>query len=142
MSRWERHGFHVLHGVVVTTGVGYFVMKYLMETDDPFSILNHPWQPGFLAAHIVAASVFVAFFGMIFRSHAIPRIRSKGAAHRRSGWTSVLGFSTMALSGYLIQVVSSPAAITVFIWLHIASSAVFVAGYGVHLVLAYRLPSG
>lgn len=79
---------------------------------------------------------------MIFRSHAIPRIRSRGAAHRRSGWTSVPGFSAMALSGYLIQVVSSPAAITAFIWLHIASSAVFVTGYGVHLVLACRVSSG
>lgn len=43
MSRWERHGFNMLHGVVAATGIGYFVMKYLMETDDPFSILNHPW---------------------------------------------------------------------------------------------------
>ena len=84
------------------------------------------------------APVFVAFFGMVFRSHSLLRILSHRPTHRRTGWTSVLSFVTMALSGYLIQIASSPEAVTVFIWMHIVTSGVFVGGYGIHLVLGWR----
>ena len=137
MTRWERWGFNTLHAVVAVSGTLYFAMKYLMDSDDPFAIVNHPWQPATLAAHIVAAPLFIASFGMVFRSHAVSRILSPRAAHRRSGWTSVVAFAAMAVSGYLPQVASTPEAITVFIWLHVAASAVFVVGYGVHLVLGW-----
>ncbi len=139
MTWWERWGFNAFHAVVLATGVVYFYMKYGMTTDDPFAIVNHPWQSAMLSLHVVAAPLFVAFFGMLFRSHSFGKLRSRNTANRRTGWTALLGFSAMAFSGYLIQAVSTPGLITFFIWTHVAASAVFVVGYGIHLVNGRRI---
>jgi hypothetical protein len=51
----------------------------------------------------------------------------------------------MAVSGYLIQVMTTPALIAGFVWLHIVTSTVFVVGHGIHLIIGYRisrLPTG
>ena len=145
MTWWERWGFNAFHVIVAATGTVYLYMKYALTTDDPFAIVNHPWQPTMLSTHVVAAPFFVAFFGMLFRSHSFGKLRSRNPANRRTGWTSVLSFSAMALTGYLIQVATTPALITFFIWTHVAASVVFVVGYGVHLVNGWwidRTPRG
>ena len=139
MTWWERWGFNAFHVIVAVTGLVYLYMKYAMTTDDPFAIVNHPWQPTMLSAHLLAAPLFVAFFGMLFRSHSFAKLRSRNPANRRTGWASVLSFSAMALSGYLIQVATTPALISFFIWAHVAASVVFVVGYGIHLVNGWRL---
>ena len=71
MTRWERWGFNTFHVIVAVTGAVYFYMKYLMSTDDPFAVVNHPWQSTMLSLHVIAAPFFVAFFGMLFRSHSL-----------------------------------------------------------------------
>lgn len=76
---------------------------------------------------------------MLFRSHTLRKLVSPNPANRRSGWTSLISFSSMALSGYLLQVVASPAWLTVFTWLHISTGLIFVIGYAVHLVIGWRL---
>ncbi len=139
MTWWERWSFNTLHVVVAATGVVYFWMKYLLQTDDPFAVVNHPWEPATLTAHLIAAPVFIAFFGMLFRSHTLQKILSPNPANRRSGWTSLISFSAMALSGYLIQVVASPLLLSVAIWTHVATSVVFVLGYTSHLVIGWRI---
>lgn len=139
MTWWERRGFNTFYVVVAATGSAYFYMKYVLVTDDPFAIINHPWQPAMLSIHLVAAAPFVAFFGMLFRSHSFGKIRSAQVANRRTGWTSLLSFAVMALSGYFIQVAASPALITTWIWVHVAASTLFVVVYGVHLVNGWRI---
>lgn len=139
MTWWERWSFNALHVVVATTGVVYFWMKYLLETDDPFAVVNHPWEPATLTVHLIAAPVFIAFFGMLFRSHTLRKILSPSPANRRSGWTSLISFSAMALSGYLIQVGTSPLLLSVAIWTHVATSVAFVLGYTSHLVIGWRI---
>ena len=139
MTWWERWAFNALHVAVAATGFVYLYMKYAMATDDPFAIINHAWQPAMLSIHVVAAPVFIAFFGMLFRSHSLRKLRSPNPENRRSGWTSLIGFSVMALSGYLIQIASAPALITFFIWLHVAAGTLFAIGYSVHLVIGWRV---
>ena len=139
MTSWEWRGFNAFHVVVSVTGAAYLYMKYGMTIEDPFAIINHPWQPAMLAVHVVAAPLLVAFFGMLFRSHSFVKIRSPNPANRRTGWISLVGFSAMALSGYLIQVASTPALITFFIWTHVAAGASFFVGYGAHLVNGWRI---
>ena len=138
MTWWERWAFNLLHGFVAATGIVYFCMKYAMEPTDPFAVVNHPWQPSMLAWHIVAAPFFVVFFGMLFRTHTLRKLSSASRRNRRSGWTSLVSFAVMALTGYLVQVASSPAWVTASIWAHIAASAVFVAGYTTHMVIGWR----
>ena len=139
MTWWEHWSFNTLHVLVAATGVVYFWMKYLLATDDPFAVVNHPWEPAMLAVHVIAAPAFIAFFGMLFRSHTLRKILSPDPANRRSGWTSLISFSAMALSGYLIQVATSPLLLNVAIWTHMATSTVFVVGYTSHLVIGWRV---
>ena len=139
MTWWERWSFNTLHVVVAATGVVYFGMKYVLATDDPFAVVNHPWEPAVLSVHVIAAPIFIAFFGMLFRSHTLRKIVSPNPANRRSGWVSLITFSAMAFSGYLIQVAASPLLLTAALWTHVVTSVVFVLGYTIHLVIAWRV---
>ena len=139
MTWWEQWAFNLLHAVVAMTGVAYLYMKYAMPATDPFAVINHPWQPATLSLHLVAAPVFIAFFGMLFRSHTLRKLASPNPANRRTGWTSLISFSTMALTGYLLQVASDPAWLSGLVWAHVSTSLIFVAAYGVHLVIGWRL---
>ena len=55
MKRWEVWSFHILTMIVTLSGTVYLWMKYLLKTDDPFSVINHPWQPAMLAAHVLTS---------------------------------------------------------------------------------------
>lgn len=142
MSRWERWCFNLLGAAVAISGAAYFWARYLLRSDDPFAVVNHPWQPGLLAVHIVASPLLVMLFGMVFRAHVLKKLASPRPPARRSGWTSLLCFGVMALSGYLLQVASSPGLVRTLVWVHVASSVLFVFGYAAHLVAGWRLPRG
>jgi hypothetical protein len=123
MSRWEAWVFGTLHLVLALTGGVYFFMKHVLRTDDPFAVINHPWQPSVLAAHVVAAPLGMMLFGVVFRSHILKKLASTNGPGRRSGWISLISFATMALSGYLLQVVSSPAGLRAVMVAHVVASA-------------------
>ena len=145
LERWavqpraERWFFNAMHAVITLSGVAYFCMKYLMATDDPFALINHPWEPAMLSIHVFVAPLGVFLFGMVFRSHTLRKLLQASPVNRRSGLTSAGSFLAMALSGYLIQVATSPAVIAFAIWSHVATSVLFVLAYGVHLVIGYRV---
>ena len=141
MVWWERWAFNALHVVVGATGFAYLYMKLALVPEDPFALVNHPWQPAMMSTHLIAAPFFVACFGMLFRSHTLRKLFGSSASGRRTGWTSLVGFSAMAISGYLIQIASTPALIDAAIWTHVVTSAVFVVGYGAHLVIGWRAPA-
>ena len=139
MSQWERRLFNTLHVVVAATGVAYFYMKFLLPATDPFAVINHPWQPLMLAAHVVAAPIFVLIFGIVLRSHILKKLVSSSRQARRTGWLSLLSFTTMALSGYLLQVASDPAWVRAMLVTHVSTSTVFVFGYSAHLIVGWRI---
>ncbi len=141
MVWWERWAFNALHGVVAVTGAAYLYMKLALVSDDPFAVVNHPWQPAMLSTHVIAAPFFVACFGMLFRSHTLRKLLSPNASNRRTGWTSLLSFAAMAISGYLIQIAPTAALIDAAIWTHVATSLLFAVGYGAHLVVGWRIRS-
>ncbi len=139
MTRWQRWSFHVLMTASAVSGAVYLWMRYLLESDDPFSVINHPWQPAMLSVHLLTAPAIVLLFGIVFQSHIARKLDSPDRTNRRSGWTSLLTFGVMASSGYLLQVVTSPLAVQLVWGLHLASSGAFVVGYAVHLVLGFNL---
>ena len=139
LPRVERWFFNAMHTAVTLSGVAYFCMKYLMTTDDPFALVNHPWEPAMLSVHVISAPLVVVLFGMVFRSHTLRKLLQASPVNRRSGLTSAGAFLVMTLSGYLIQVATSPAAISVAIWTHVATSLLFALAYGAHLVIGYRV---
>ena len=139
LPRAERWFFNAMHAIITLSGVAYFCMKYLMTTDDPFALINHPWEPAMLSIHVMAAPLVVVLFGMAFRSHTLRKLLQASPVNRRSGLTSAVTFLVMTVSGYLIQIATSPALIAVAIWTHVATSVLFVVAYGVHLVIGYRV---
>lgn len=139
MKRWERWSFNGLNIVVAITGLAYLYMKYVLPSDDPFAVVNHPWQSSMLSLHVVVAPFVILLFGIVLRSHIIKKLISNSRPDRRTGWISLISFSTMAFSGYLLQVATSFAWLNALVVFHIATSIVFIIGYGAHLVIGWRL---
>jgi hypothetical protein len=136
---WERWTFGLLSLAVATTGFVYFAMKHFMVSDDPFAVVNHPWQSAMLSLHVLASPPLILVFGMILNGHIMRKLRVPKSANRRSGMTSLITFGAMAASGYLLQVVTNEAALQALVVLHLASGGVFSAAYIAHLLISVRL---
>ena len=139
MRPWERRLFHVATAAVVLSGLAYFWMKYLMQTDDPFALVNHPWQTTMLSWHVLASPLLVLAFGIVFNAHVMKKLKVKGMANRKSGYLSLATFAAMLLSGYLLQVASSEALLQALVIVHVGAGAVFAVSYLVHLAISWRL---
>jgi hypothetical protein len=136
---WERWTFGLLAFVVALTGFAYFAMKYLVESDDPFAVVNHPWQPTMLHLHVLASPPLILMFGMILNAHVMRRLRLPGTGNRWSGLASLVMFAVMIVSGYLLQVVSNQTALQALVAAHVGSGAVFSLSYVAHLIISLRL---
>lgn len=138
MKRWEKYGFTGLVALVTLTGVLYFWMKYMIENDDPFALVNHPMQPWMLDAHVLAAPAFLVLFGIIFNSHIGAKL-GRRIPNRRSGLLALATVVVMTGSGYLLQVVTGERARQVTLVAHIVSGCVFALAYVVHLTVSIRM---
>src|SRR5262249_51257482 len=67
--------------LMTTTGATFAARKYWMKGADPFAVVNHPWQPHVLSAHVLLGPLAVFAFGWTFASHILPAL-SKGAPNR------------------------------------------------------------
>ena len=159
MTRWEKWLLNSSALLVSLTGVVYLWMKYGLGSDDPFSVINHPWQPLTLDLHILSAPVLILGVGAIFSTHIIRKLRngqrsnghsdtpghySKSVANGRkeglrTGLVSLVGFLLMVFSGYLLQTAANAVLLRVALILHLLSGTLFAASYLVHLVLGIRL---
>lgn len=139
MKRWERWSINGLSLVVAATGFAYFWMKYLVAPQDPFAVVNHPWQSAMLNLHVVASPALILVFGIVFNSHVMKKLRAPRLPNRRSGWVSLVTFGAMVLSGYLLQIAASDLWLQALVALHVASGALFTLVYATHLVITIRL---
>jgi hypothetical protein len=139
MKRWERWTFNALALAVAATGFVYLWMKYGMRTDDPFAVVNHPWQMGMLDLHLVASPAFILMFGIVFNSHVMKKLRATRLPNRRSGYVSLGTFAAMVISGYLLQVSWSEAWLQALVVVHVAAGAIFTVAYGAHVVISVAL---
>ena len=122
------------------TGLVFAWMKYFMKSDDPFAVVNHPWQPHMMTAHVLLGPVAVFAIGWVFGNHIWPAYRG-GAPNRPSGIVSMLFIVPMTISGYLMQVSVADATRKAFAVTHWVSVALFLAAYVVHLINKTREPS-
>lgn len=125
---------------MTATGVVFAIMKYWMKSDDPFAVVNHPWQPHMMTAHVLIGPVAVFAIGWVFGNHIWPAFTG-GAPNRISGIASMLLIVPMTLSGYLMQVSTADATRKAFAVTHWASVAVFLVFYVIHLINQPRQPS-
>lgn len=123
---------HLTMALTTLSGIVFAVMKYAMESDDPFAVANHPLQPYALDAHVIVAPVALFGFGLIFHSHIWKKYRSPARARRSSGLAIMSLLIPMTLSGYLLQVSANETMRETMAILHWISSGVFALGYLVH----------
>lgn len=143
MRRWERWSFNSAVAGVAVTGFAYFWMKYLLDSADPFAVVNHPWQSAMLHLHVLASPLLVLVFGLILNSHILRKLgATRVVANRKSGLLSLGLFVTMLASGYLLQVVTTDLALRTLVVVHVASSMVFCATYTAHLIVSWRMTRG
>src|SRR5688572_9766062 len=120
VKRWERWTFNLLSLAVAVTGFVYFWMKYAMVSDDPFAVVNHPWQAAVLGLHVVVSPAFILMFGVILNSHVMKKIRAPRIPNRRTGLLSLGTFGAMVVTGYLLQIASSEGLLQLLVVVHVA----------------------
>lgn len=132
MSPSESRLLRAAHWAVAVTGIALVWMIFFAEADDPYSAVNHPWQPSVRSAHILAAPVLIFAVGMIWRPHAWSRIRA-GFPHRRAtGICLGLIFLPMAMSGYFLQIAVAETARSIWSWIHLAASGAWIVVWLLH----------
>jgi hypothetical protein len=139
VKRWERWTFNLLSLAVAVTGFVYFWMKYAMVSDDPFAVVNHPWQAAVLGLHVVVSPAFILMFGVILNSHVMKKIRAPRIPNRRTGLLSLGTFGAMVITGYLLQIASSEGLLQLLVVVHVATGAVFSLAYTAHLLISVKL---
>jgi len=138
MSRFEKWAVLITAAATALTGVGLFWTKYLVISNDPWSVVNHPLQPLLLKAHILAAPGLVFALGMIAFRHIWQHYRAGLRLGRRSGIITALVTVPMVVSGYLIQAVTAPTWLEIVVIVHLVTSGVFLLGLAAHQVAMLR----
>ena len=137
MTRLERWSVWSSSVLTFVTGVVYLWLKYVLVTDDPFAVVNHPWQPVVLKVHILVAPLLVFSVGMVALRHVWRHLKSGSREGRRSGLVTLAMFGPMIATGYLIQAVTAEGWLRAMAWSHIGLGLV----YGLAL-LAHQFAAG
>lgn len=132
MSRRTAWFLHASTLAVGVTGLVYAWMLYFATPTDEFAVVNHPWQPSFQWLHIISAPLLVFGVGLLWESHIWARFRSGFRARRRTGLVLGAAVAPMVMSGYLLQVTTDELWQTVWVWIHVISSLLWLPGYALH----------
>jgi hypothetical protein len=132
MRRWEAWFNHAALAAISVSGVAYGIFKYFVPGSDPDSRIGHPWQPVLLKAHILVAPAVVFGIGLLFRNHAMARLRSGAGKRRYTGALMLWLVLPLTLTGYLVQVLVETTAVRAAGWSHAALGLWFLLGYALH----------
>lgn len=134
-ERWSHHGANVLVG---GTGLVYAFFLYVASSEDPFSVVNHPFQPHAQHFHVLFAPILVFVVGFSWRRHVAPRLRRRDLSGYLTGLNLAISLFPMVFSGYLIQIAVDPSWRKIWIGVHLAASALWILGYLGHQWRALR----
>jgi len=132
MSRCLRRLLWISSVVTGATGLVYMWMKHFMEAPDAWAVINHPWEPWFLKAHILAAPVMLFSVGLVAGYHILRHFHPGLPTGRRSGILVGLVLLPMVASGYLIQAVTHTGVLNVLAWTHFWAGVVYLCALVVH----------
>lgn len=132
MSRFQKWSIWVTSALTVLTGLGYFVTKYLLASPDPYAVVNHPWQPWFLKAHVLVSPLLLFALGMIVLDHVWEHFVTGVQLSRRSAMLTAAAVVPMVLTGYLIQVLTDEGWVRSMAIAHIVFGFLYGLGLAVH----------
>ena len=132
MSRTLAWFVHISNAAVGLTGLVYAWMRYAMEPSDPYAVVAHPAQPLVQHLHVWTAPLAIFALGLIWQRHAWKHWREGKRDGRPTGVTLLATAVPMITSGYFLQTAVSPTSRTVWIVVHLAAAALWIAGYVGH----------
>lgn len=138
MTRFEKWSVWLTSVGTAVTGFIYLWMKYFLTPTEPWAVVNHPWQPWVLKAHIVVAPLLVFAIGLITMRHIWRHFRTGMRRGRRSGLTTALVTGPMVATGYLIQVFTGEGWVKAMALSHIAVGVIYALGLVLHQAMIRR----
>lgn len=141
MRAYRRIAYALLHASttgVVITGFVYGVMRYLLHSDDPFSVVNHPLEPLVHTLHVLFAPTLTLMLGAFWIWHAWPYFQESESRGRLTGIGIMVSAMPMVLSAYLLQVASSTPWREIWIILHVVSSLIWTIALIIHIFTQIR----
>lgn len=132
MTPFERWAVWLTTAATLATGVAYWWMKEMMTPPDPWAVVNHPFQPWLLKAHILVAPAMVFSVGMITSRHVWRHFRLGVRKGRRSGLGAAAAFLLVVGTGYTLQVVTTELLMRVLGWTHLLLGIGYSAGVMAH----------
>lgn len=138
MTRFEAWLLHVSTILVSGTGLVYAWMIWFVRPSDPYSVVNHPLQPQVQHAHVLVAPLLVFAAGLIWQRHIWAHWRDGVRRGRRSGIGMIFTLVPMVASGYLLQTSVDGTWRSAWLWVHLATSGLWILGYLTHQVPTVR----
>jgi hypothetical protein len=132
MSTWEFRLMHLANLLVTGTGLVYGVLKYFMILEGEYGPEPHAAQADWQHLHVLTAPFLALMLGAFWKAHASHLLKKKFKEGRRTGIGMMWFIVPMVFSGYLIQVAMSDVWRTVFVWMHLAVSGLWIAAYALH----------
>ena len=132
MTRLERWTVWVGSVTTLLTGVVYLWLKYVLVSDDPFAVVNSPWQGPVLKLHILVAPTLVFAFGLVAVRHVWRYLERRVAGGRLSGLTSAAALIPLVATGYLIQAVTDEGWLRALAYSHIGLGLLYGAAMLLH----------
>jgi hypothetical protein len=134
MTLNEARTQHVANILAGGSGLVYFCLKYVAKSQDPYSSAGNPWEPFAHNTHVLLSPLLLFAVGLIWADHVWLKIARGRQGRRESGVMITVLFPPMAISAYLIQVSVDETWRKVWVVIHLATSALWIAGYATHLI--------
>jgi len=134
MSKIERYLHHAANLLVGGSGLVYGWMLYFATPSEEFSVWNHPWQGAVHDLHLLLAPMLVLTFGILWKGHSGARLRDGIQQRRVSGLGMLFTFLPMLCSGYLLQVTVEESWRTIWLWIHLGCSGLWLCAYLIHWI--------
>jgi predicted metal-binding membrane protein len=134
VTRGEAWLQHVSNLLVGGTGLVYAWMRYALEPDDPYAVVNHPLEREVQHLHLLVAPLLVFAVALVWQRHVWARVRSDFPARRATGLALAASFAPMVASGYLLQTADGETWRTAWLVVHLSTSGLWLLAMGVHLL--------
>ncbi len=134
MSPLERWSLHLAALATGGTGLMDGLLRWFGVRVGEFGPEAHPWLATAQHLHVLTAPLLVFCLGVMVRGHLWSRL-GKGLEGRRTGLGAAFLIAPMVLSGYGIQVVTSPTWRSGLAWVHGISAGTFLLAYLGHLAV-------
>lgn len=130
LKTWQSRLFWVTFFLTAVTGINLIFFRDFIPTGDSDTTLLQPY----IKIHILAAAAMLFSLGVVFTRHALPYIKTGKSPGKKTGITLLSLSLPVVLSGYLLQIVYTPAWQAGSWWVHSITGIVFILLFFIHQI--------